>query len=66
MLIFKKKKKKSSFLAKIMHINAYIYVLSLQGRYAFQALGIIRESKAGRQPALQPVYLLRTVLQPSN
>lgn len=49
-----------------MHIYMYIIVLSLQGRYMLQALGIIRESKAGKQSALQPVYLLRTVLQPSN
>lgn len=48
------------------HIYTYLIVLSLQGRYMFQALDIIKESKAGRQPALQPVYLLRTVLQPCN
>lgn len=41
-------------------------VLSLRGACMFQALGIIRESKAARHPELQPVYLLKTMLQPSN
>lgn len=57
------------FLAQVVFPSVWFWflsVMSVKGKYMFQALGIIRGSKAERHPEPQPVYLPRPVLQCSN